>query len=302
MGTPAGLGFAGIRRADVNGNLREVPLQDSLAGALPGATDVWSTTADMAQFLEFLLRGNDQVLPDEFRQKFYRPRFASRSNGVFAQGLFLQGPNLASHAGHMSGYLSQIYLDFEAGNAVVLLSNAMASPLLEVSAELARSMRNASTQDYGRGARNARTSGITGVYRKDRGGRTEIVAPLGEGLVRLFPVGTSLLPRDATVLEWTGAEIQVERDSGFLNAGEIFQIGRSTDGKPTIEGSFISRYERSLDAFPERVTVGASRDLSWVSGTSTAEPGPTPPARRRTARDLVRPKPADHPRERRPRP
>ncbi|WP_369203567.1 serine hydrolase domain-containing protein [Streptomyces sp. PU-14G] len=124
------------------------PAQD--LGLMAAAGQLWSTTADLARFAGFLLRGDERVLsPASVREMRvpYAPAAAGNWSGTYGLGVSLtrqHGRTLFGHSGSLPGYLAALSACEEEDLAAVVLANCTSGPAVEtVAADLIRTVADA---------------------------------------------------------------------------------------------------------------------------------------------------------------
>ncbi|KYH45281.1 serine hydrolase [Branchiibius sp. NY16-3462-2] len=103
-------------------------------GAMAPAGQLWSTVDDLLTFGQFLVRGDAQVLPEQFRERMLIPTLVDDEPGerwTRAYGLGVDVTNLGTaryvgHGGSMPGFQSALRADPESGDCAVLLMNSTA--------------------------------------------------------------------------------------------------------------------------------------------------------------------------------
>ncbi|WP_406171400.1 serine hydrolase domain-containing protein [Streptomyces sp. NBC_00996] len=121
------------------------PVQD--LGRMAPAGQLWSTTADLARFAVFLIRGDDRVLSAESVREMRTPAAppeaaelaAGAAYGLGMQILHRDGRTLVGHSGSLPGFLAGLAIGVEDDVAAVVLSNCTSGPpALTVAADLVR--------------------------------------------------------------------------------------------------------------------------------------------------------------------
>ncbi|CCK28937.1 beta-lactamase [Streptomyces davaonensis JCM 4913] len=116
-------------------------------GRMAPAGQLWSTTADLARFADFLMRGDDRVLSAESVREMRTPAAPGEAADVAdgaAYGLGMQiqhrdGRLLAGHSGSLPGFLASLFFSESDDVAAVVLANCTSGPLLSlVAADLVR--------------------------------------------------------------------------------------------------------------------------------------------------------------------
>ncbi|MGW0913118.1 serine hydrolase domain-containing protein [Streptomyces sp. NPDC002784] len=116
-------------------------------GRMAPAGQLWSTTADLARFAAFLVKGDDRVLSAASVREMREPAAPGESADVAdgaAYGLGLQiqyrhGRLLAGHSGSLPGFLASLFFSESDDVAAVVLANCTSGPLLSlVAADLVR--------------------------------------------------------------------------------------------------------------------------------------------------------------------
>jgi CubicO group peptidase (beta-lactamase class C family) len=116
-------------------------------GRMAPAGQLWSTTADLARFAVFLVRGDERVLGAESLREMRTPAAPSGTAELaagYAYGLGLElrhqaGRALVGHSGSLPGFLAALVIGEEDDVAAVVLANCTSGPLLvSVGADLVR--------------------------------------------------------------------------------------------------------------------------------------------------------------------
>ena len=116
-----------------------LPFTDEIVAELPGdsgalapAGQLWSTATDLARWIDFLIRGNPEVLPATQLELMRAPRVIAdleHWTTAFGLGLVLrrQGERVfVGHTGAMPGFLAALLGSPASGNSVVLFTNSTA--------------------------------------------------------------------------------------------------------------------------------------------------------------------------------
>ncbi|MFF7970480.1 serine hydrolase [Streptomyces sp. NPDC007905] len=126
------------------------PVED-LARMAP-AGQLWSTTADLARFAVFLVRGDDRVLSAESVQEMRSPAAPAEASDVvdgatYGLGMQIQnrdGRLIVGHSGSLPGFLANLSISVEDDVAAVVLANCTSGPVLSaVAADLVRILAEA---------------------------------------------------------------------------------------------------------------------------------------------------------------
>lgn len=126
------------------------PLED--LGRMAAAGQLWSTTADLARFAAFLMRGDERVLSAESLREMRTPAAPPEAPDVatgYAYGLGLElrrshGWLLVGHGGSLPGFLAGLTLSMEEDVAAIVLANCTSGPLVStVAADLVRIVADA---------------------------------------------------------------------------------------------------------------------------------------------------------------
>ncbi|UNT00488.1 beta-lactamase family protein [Streptomyces tubbatahanensis] len=128
--------------------LQAEPAQD--LGLMAAAGQLWSTTADLARFAGFLLRGDERVLCAASVREMrvpYAPAAAGDWGRTYGLGLALtrqHGRSLYGHSGSLPGYLAALWSCEEEDLSAVVLANCTSGPAVEtVAADLVRTVADA---------------------------------------------------------------------------------------------------------------------------------------------------------------
>ncbi|MBC2902890.1 serine hydrolase domain-containing protein [Streptomyces cupreus] len=109
-------------------------------GRMAPAGQLWSTTADLARFATFLVKGDDRVLSAESVREMRTPAAPGEAADVAdgaAYGLGLQiqhrhGRLFAGHSGSLPGFLASLFFSESDDVAAVVLANCTSGPLLSL--------------------------------------------------------------------------------------------------------------------------------------------------------------------------
>lgn len=116
-------------------------------GRMAPAGQLWSTTADLARFADFLVKGDERVLSAESLREMRTPAAPAEAGDVMSgdtYGLGMQiqcrhGRLLVGHSGSLPGFLANVSISVEDDVAAVVLANCTSGPLLSgVAADLIR--------------------------------------------------------------------------------------------------------------------------------------------------------------------
>ncbi|GHH05612.1 serine hydrolase domain-containing protein [Streptomyces lanatus] len=116
-------------------------------GRMASAGQLWSTTADLAKFAAFLIKGDDLVLSAESLEEMRTPAAPQEAADVasgyaYCLGLEIRhqdGRTLIGHSGSLPGFLACLTVSVEDDLAAVVLANCTSGPLLfSVAADLVR--------------------------------------------------------------------------------------------------------------------------------------------------------------------
>lgn len=117
------------------------PLED--LGVMAPAGQLWSTTADLARFAAFLVRGDARVLSAESLREMRtsatppEPGFADLGYGLGMQLTQSGGRRLAGHSGSLPGFVAGLWLSEAEDVAAVVLANCTSGvPASTVAADL----------------------------------------------------------------------------------------------------------------------------------------------------------------------
>ncbi|MDG9718591.1 serine hydrolase [Streptomyces sp. DH24] len=116
------------------------PVED--LGRMAPAGQLWSTTADLARFAAFLVRGDQRVLSAESLREMRTPAAPPEASDVaagYAYGLGMelrhsQGRVLVGHSGSLPGFLAGLTISVEDDVAAVVLANCTSGPLVVAAA------------------------------------------------------------------------------------------------------------------------------------------------------------------------
>ncbi|GHE42230.1 serine hydrolase [Streptomyces longispororuber] len=119
------------------------PLED--LGLMAPAGQLWSTTADLARFAVFLMRGDDRVLCAESVREMKMPAAVAEfgdAEQTYGLGLGIVrygGGALVGHTGSLPGFLASLWTCEEEDIATIVLANCTSGPAVAtVAAELVR--------------------------------------------------------------------------------------------------------------------------------------------------------------------
>ncbi|WP_282791241.1 serine hydrolase domain-containing protein [Streptomyces sp. CC224B] len=119
------------------------PMED--LGLMAPAGQLWSTTADLARFAVFLMRGDDRVLGAESVREMKMPAAVAEfgdAEQTYGFGLGMvryDGGALVGHTGSLPGFLASLWTCEEEDIATVVLANCTSGPAVAtVAAELVR--------------------------------------------------------------------------------------------------------------------------------------------------------------------
>lgn len=116
-------------------------------GRMAPAGQLWSTTADLARFATFLVKGDDRVLSAETVREMRTPAAPAETADVadgatYGLGMQIQqrhGRLLVGHSGSLPGFLANLTISVVDDVAAVVLANCTSGPLLStVGADLVR--------------------------------------------------------------------------------------------------------------------------------------------------------------------
>lgn len=124
--------------------LQEEKVED--LGLMAPAGQLWSTTADLARFADFLLHGDEKVLGIDGVRELRTPAAPGDGSGGYGLGtqlLHREGRDLAGHTGSVPGFTAGLWVCEEEDLGAVVLGNAtsqlgagtLAAELLELVAE-----------------------------------------------------------------------------------------------------------------------------------------------------------------------
>ncbi|QUI32791.1 beta-lactamase family protein [Streptomyces alfalfae] len=110
------------------------PVED--LGLMAPAGQLWSTTADLVRFADFLVKGDDRVLSAESVREMRtpsappQPESRERAYGLGLDLLTYDGIDLAGHTGSLPGFLAGLWVSERDGVAAVALANCTSGPLV----------------------------------------------------------------------------------------------------------------------------------------------------------------------------
>ncbi|MCW2787616.1 MAG: hypothetical protein JWP74_4133 [Marmoricola sp.] len=107
--------------AHFTGTLTSEPHEDT--GAMAPAGQLWSTLADLARWLDFLVTGSPEILSAGTLAEMARPAIAP-DYGLGLRLLAAGERRLVGHTGSMPGFLATAFVDRETREGVVALCNA----------------------------------------------------------------------------------------------------------------------------------------------------------------------------------
>ncbi|MFI8166848.1 serine hydrolase domain-containing protein [Streptomyces sp. NPDC086081] len=116
-------------------------------GRMAPAGQLWSTTADLARFAAFLVRGDERVLSSASLREMRTPAAPAEavdvlSGDAYGLGLQLQrrhGRLLVGHSGSLPGFLANVSISVADDVAAVVLANCTSGPSVSaVAADLVR--------------------------------------------------------------------------------------------------------------------------------------------------------------------
>ncbi|MEV6962656.1 serine hydrolase domain-containing protein [Streptomyces sp. NPDC051207] len=210
------------------------PVED--LGRMAPAGQLWSTTADLARFAAFLVRGDDRVLSAESLREMRTPAAPPEAADVAAGYAYclglemrrMHGRVLVGHGGSLPGFLAGLTIGVEDDVAAVVLANCTSGPpVVAVAADLVRIVAEAEPRipEPWRPMRAADTPALELAGQWYWGTYAFALRLLADGLLSLGPLsGNGRASRfrangDGT---WTGLE-------GYY-AGELLKAVRRADG------------------------------------------------------------------------
>lgn len=98
------------------------PLTDT--GAMAPAGQLWSTTADLLRWADFLATGHPDVLAPATLTEMATPTALGGDYGLGLRVLAVAGRTLVGHTGSMPGFQAALFVDRERRDAVAVLANA----------------------------------------------------------------------------------------------------------------------------------------------------------------------------------
>ncbi|GAB7102968.1 serine hydrolase domain-containing protein [Streptomyces phaeofaciens JCM 4814] len=240
--SPAAGGWAVHPWADV---MLPEPTEDY--GPMAPAGQLWSTTADLARFAAFLVRGDDRVLSVETLREMRTPAAPAEvadlaAGATYGLGVQIQHQNgrlLVGHSGSVPGFLANLTIGVADDVAVVVLANCTSGPSLsQVGADLVQIVAEAEPRipEPWRPLRDVDRSVLELAGQWYWGTSPSVLRMTADGLLSLGPLSgggrrSRFRPNgDGT---WTGLE-------GYF-AGEALRAVRRPDG--TVDhldvGSFV---------------------------------------------------------------
>ncbi|MFH8657689.1 serine hydrolase domain-containing protein [Streptomyces afghaniensis] len=263
---PLGLDRTGVRpQAPHAGGWAVHPWADVLLpepaedlGRMAPAGQLWSTTADLARFAAFLVKGDERVLSAESLREMRTPAAPAEAADVMsgdAYGLGMQiqrrqGRLLVGHSGSLPGFLASVSISVEDDVAAVVLANCTSGPLVSgVSADLVRIVAEAEPRipSSWRPLRDVDPSMLELTGQWYWGTHAFALRLTAEGLASLEPLsgnGRRSRFRPNSDGTWTGLE-------GYY-AGELLKAVRRPDGSVSHLdlGSFVFTRQPYDEAAP----------------------------------------------------
>jgi CubicO group peptidase (beta-lactamase class C family) len=210
------------------------PVED--LGRMAPAGQLWSTTADLARFAAFLVRGDERVLSAESLREMRTPAAPPEAADVaagyaYCLGLEMRqvhGRVLVGHGGSLPGFLAGLTISVEDDVAAVVLTNCTSGPLVAaVAADLVRIVAEAEPRipEPWRPMRSADAPALELAGQWYWGTHAFALRLTADGLLSLGPLsgnGRSSRFRANGDGTWTGLE-------GYY-AGELLKAVRRADG------------------------------------------------------------------------
>jgi CubicO group peptidase (beta-lactamase class C family) len=210
------------------------PVED--LGRMAPAGQLWSTTADLARFAAFLVRGDERVLSAESLREMRTPAAPPEAADVaagyaYCLGLEMRqvhGRVLVGHGGSLPGFLAGLTISVEDDVAAVVLTNCTSGPLVAaVAADLVRIVAEAEPRipEPWRPMRSADAPPLELAGQWYWGTHAFALRLTADGLLSLGPLsgnGRSSRFRANGDGTWTGLE-------GYY-AGELLKAVRRADG------------------------------------------------------------------------
>jgi CubicO group peptidase (beta-lactamase class C family) len=210
------------------------PVED--LGRMAPAGQLWSTTADLARFAAFLVRGDERVLSAESLREMRTPAAPPEAADVVAGYAYclglemrqVHGRVLVGHGGSLPGFLAGLTISVEDDVAAVVLTNCTSGPLVAaVAADLVRIVAEAEPRipEPWRPMRSADAPALELAGQWYWGTHAFALRLTADGLLSLGPLsgnGRSSRFRANGDGTWTGLE-------GYY-AGELLKAVRRADG------------------------------------------------------------------------
>ncbi|MFF3938675.1 serine hydrolase domain-containing protein [Streptomyces phaeofaciens] len=269
---PLGLDRTGMRpQSPAAGGWAVHPWADAMLpeptedyGPMAPAGQLWSTTADLARFAAFLVRGDDRVLSVETLREMQTPAAPAEladlaAGATYGLGLQIQHQNgrlLVGHSGSVPGFLANLTIGVADDVAAVVLANCTSGPLLsQVGADLVQIVAEAEPRipEPWRPLRDVDRSVLELAGQWYWGTSPSVLRLTADGLLSLGPLSgggrrSRFRPNgDGT---WTGLE-------GYF-AGEALRAVRRPDG--TVDHLDVGSFVFTREPYEEGAAVPGGVD------------------------------------------
>jgi CubicO group peptidase (beta-lactamase class C family) len=248
------------------------PVED--LGRMASAGQLWSTTADLARFAAFLVKGDDGVLSADSLREMKTPAAPQEAADVadgyaYCLGLEIRhqdGRTLLGHSGSLPGFLACLTVSAEDDLAAVVLANCTSGPLLfTVAADLVRIVAEAEPRipEPWRPMPEADVAVLELAGQWYWGTHAFALRLTADGLVSLEPLsgkGRRSRFRSNDDGTWTGLE-------GYY-AGELLKAVRRPDG--TVDHLDLGSFVFTRQPYDEGAAVPGGVDPGGWRGTATS--------------------------------
>ena len=221
---------------------QEVVVEPAMdTGGIAPAAQLWSTAQDLWRWSDFLVRGDDRVLPGEQLELMRTPRvLADLAGWTMAWGLGLmlvrRGTNVfVGHTGGMPGFLAAAFCAPQFGTSVALLCNTGSGvPIAQLAADVLEAVGEVSPKPWHPAAPPPRE--VEGVLGRWWSEWTEWVFTWSGEALEARPAGAPEAPPER-YRRLEGDRWVVERGS---ERGEEMRVVRDSEGR--VEKLYISTY------------------------------------------------------------